>query len=121
MARGMAVSLSSKSFLRPFDQVFVSSCRALRIGTTLALNICPPFHSISNAVRPFSILPSARTVIEDEIRRNTFWLMYAIERQHGSGNGWPLCLDDEDVSQLLPVRGDLFEQGVCHNQILFAS
>lgn len=95
-----------------WQEVFVSSCRTLRIGTTLALNICPPFHSISNAVRPFSILPSARTVIEDEVRRNTFWLMYAIERHHGSGNGWPLCLDDEDVSQLLPVRGDLYEQGV---------
>jgi hypothetical protein len=95
-----------------WQEVFVSSSRTLRIGTTLALNICPPFHSITNTVRPFSILPSARTVIEDEVRRNTFWLMYAIERHHGSGNGWPLCLDDEDVSQLLPVRGDLFEQGV---------
>ena len=46
------------------------------------------------------------------MRRNTFWLAYAIERQHGCGNGWALSLDDQDISQLLPVRGDQFEDGV---------
>lgn len=53
-------------------------------------------------------------MIEDETRRNAFWLAYAMERQHGMGNGWALCLDDQDISQLLPVRGDQFEQGVEH-------
>lgn len=28
------------------------------------------------------------------------------------GNGWALFLDDQDISQLLPVRGDQFEQGI---------
>lgn len=79
----------------------------------MGLNMCPPFHSISKSERPPSIVPPARTVIEDETRRNAFWLAYALERQHGMGNGWPLCLDDQDISQLLPVRGDQFEQGVC--------
>jgi hypothetical protein len=50
-------------------------------------------------------------VIEDETRRNSFWLAYALERQHGCGNGWALSLDNQDVSQLLPVRGDQFLQG----------
>lgn len=73
--------------------------------------MCPPFHSIAKTVRPPSILLPARTVIEDETRRNSFWLAYATERQHGCGNGWALFLDDQDVSQLLPVQGDQFEQG----------
>lgn len=30
----------------------------------------------------------------------------------GSGHGWALLLDDQDISQLLPIRGDQFEQGV---------
>jgi Fungal specific transcription factor domain len=84
----------------------------MRLTVPLGLNMCPPFHSITKSERPASILPSARTVVEDETRRNAFWLAYATERQHGIGNGWALSLDDQDISQLLPVRGDQFEQGV---------
>ncbi|TFK77005.1 hypothetical protein BDN72DRAFT_754042 [Pluteus cervinus] len=93
-------------------EVFLSSAHCIRLSVPLGLNMCPPFHSITNSIRPPSILPPARTVIEDETRRNAFWLAYAMERQHGTGNGWALSLDDQDVSQLLPVRGDFFEQGV---------
>ncbi|KAG6877642.1 hypothetical protein C0993_005351 [Termitomyces sp. T159_Od127] len=61
----------------------------------------------------FQVLQApARNVIEDEMRRNAFWLAYAVERQHGCGNGWALSLDDQDISQLLPVRGDQFENSV---------
>ncbi|KAF8898638.1 hypothetical protein BD779DRAFT_1607387 [Infundibulicybe gibba] len=91
--------------------VFLSSAHSIRLSIPLGLNMCPPFHSITQPVRPASILPPARTIIEDETRRNTFWLAYATERQHGCGNGWALSLDDQDVSQLLPVRGDQFEDG----------
>ena len=35
-----------------------------------------------------------------------------MERQQGTGNGWALSLDDLDVCQLLPLRGDQFDQGV---------
>ncbi|KAF8807498.1 hypothetical protein BYT27DRAFT_7189569 [Phlegmacium glaucopus] len=92
--------------------IFLLSAHSLRLSVPLGLNICPPFHSIAKTVRPPSILLPARTVIEDETRRNSFWLAYATERQHGCGNGWALFLDDQDVSQLLPVRGDQFEQGI---------
>lgn len=98
------------------------------------LNVCPPFHTISEGLRPPSIIPPAKNVIEDETRRNAFWLgmrvhlivtmhshlyliAYAMERQMGSGNGWALCLDDQDVCQLLPLRGDQFERGVSENSI----
>lgn len=35
-----------------------------------------------------------------------------MERLIGTGNGWALSLDDQDVCQLLPVRSDQFVQGV---------
>ncbi|KAF9460797.1 hypothetical protein BDZ94DRAFT_1265146 [Collybia nuda] len=91
--------------------VCLSSAHSMRLSVPLGLNMCPPFHSITKSERPPSILPPARTVIEDETRRNAFWLAYATERQHGCGNGWALSLDDLDVSQLLPLRGDQYEQG----------
>ncbi|KAF8912757.1 hypothetical protein CPB84DRAFT_1670239 [Gymnopilus junonius] len=91
--------------------IFLSSAHSMRLAVPLGLNMCPPFHSITKSERPPSILPPARTVIEDETRRNSFWLAYATERQHGCGNGWALSLDNQDVSQLLPLRGDQFLQG----------
>ncbi|PFH54567.1 hypothetical protein AMATHDRAFT_78225 [Amanita thiersii Skay4041] len=91
--------------------VFFSSAVTTRLSVPLGLNMCPPFNSITKTQRPASILPPARTVIEDETRRNAFWLAYTNERLHGCGNGWALSLDDQDISQLLPVRGDEFDQG----------
>lgn len=43
-----------------------------------------------------------------------------MERQQGTGNGWALSLDDLDVCQLLPLRGDQFDQGVrfCHTPLV---
>ncbi|KAJ7786425.1 hypothetical protein B0H16DRAFT_1490430 [Mycena metata] len=93
-------------------EVFTSSSHTLRVAVPLGLNVCPPFHSITHSVRPASIILPAHTVVEDETRRNVFWLAYCSERLHGCSNGWALSLDDQDVSQLLPVRGDHFEQGV---------
>jgi hypothetical protein len=92
-------------------QIFLISAHCLRLTLPLGLNVGPPFHSIGKTVRPASILMPARTVIEDETRRNLFWLVYSTECQYGCGNGWALFLDDQDVSQLLPVQGDQFEVG----------
>jgi hypothetical protein len=83
-----------------------------RLLITLGLNMCPPFHSITASEAPATLLPPARTVIEDEMRRNAFWLAYAIERQYLEPSGFTVLLADEEISQLLPVRGDQFERGV---------
>ncbi|KAK1232709.1 hypothetical protein PQX77_004185 [Marasmius sp. AFHP31] len=93
-----------------YGELFMTTAQALRLSVPLNLNVCPPFHSISISSTP-EVLPGARTVVDDETRRNTFWLAYAIERCHGSSNGWAQCLDDQDIFQLLPVRQDQFENG----------
>ncbi|KIK71105.1 hypothetical protein GYMLUDRAFT_33231 [Collybiopsis luxurians FD-317 M1] len=92
-------------------ELFLNTSHSMRLCIPLGLNVCPPFHTISRSTRPASILKPAKNVVEDEMRRNVFWLAYAIERQHGCGNGWALSLDDQDISQLLPVRIDQFENG----------
>ena len=68
------------------------------------------------------------------MRRNTFWigefscssydrsvlntvLAYMTERHFTAINSFATFLDDEDVSQMLPVRGDQFEQGVSVSRI----
>ncbi|KAI0734600.1 hypothetical protein C8Q72DRAFT_806895 [Fomitopsis betulina] len=90
---------------------YLTSASAMRYAVPCGLNICPPFHTISETLRPTSLLPPASSVIEDECRRNTFWIGYTLERGRGMTDGWAMSLDDQDIAQLLPLRRDQFEQG----------
>jgi len=86
--------------------------QAIRASIPLGLNVDTPFFPISDALRPPSLIPPPASVIEGEVRRNTFWLLYAMERMGGCSNGWASSLDDQDISQLLPMKGVNFEMGV---------
>jgi hypothetical protein len=59
-----------------------------------------------------SIIPNPLTSVEDETRRNVFWLAYTIDRQYGAGNGWAMSLDDNDIAQLLPLPRAKLDAGV---------
>ncbi|KIJ21656.1 hypothetical protein PAXINDRAFT_165090 [Paxillus involutus ATCC 200175] len=93
-------------------ELFVSTGQSLRVAVPLGLNLCPPFHALNATVQSMSIVPAPRTIIEDEMRRNVFWLAYAIDRQHGAGNGWALSLDDTDIAQLLPLPRATLDAGI---------
>lgn len=48
-------------------------------------------------------------------------LAYALERQQGAGNSFAMVLDDLDICQLLPLRGDQYEQGVRNSYSISAA
>ncbi|KAI0257655.1 hypothetical protein BJV78DRAFT_1116422 [Lactifluus subvellereus] len=91
---------------------FVTIAQAIRVAVPLGLNLDAPFYPISGCQRASSPLPPPGNVIEEEIRRNTFWLLYAMERMGGCNNGWALSLDDQDVVRLLPIKGVNFDLAV---------
>lgn len=86
---------------------------AIRASIPLGLNVESTFSPLSDCIRTPSLIPPPEDAVEEEVRRNTFWLLYAMERMGGCSNGWALSLDDLDVSQLLPMNGFNFELGVC--------
>jgi len=92
-------------------EAFMTIAQAIRCSVPLGINVESRFLPISDALRTPSLIPPPESVIEEEIRRNTFWLLYAMERMAGCSNGWALSLDDHDVSQLLPMKGTNFELG----------
>ncbi|KAF6766288.1 hypothetical protein DFP72DRAFT_866120 [Ephemerocybe angulata] len=96
--------------------IFLWSAHTTRLAVPLGLYMCPPFHSITKSERPPSIISPARSVIEDETRRNAFWLSYAVEREHGCSNGWAQSLDDQDISQLLPTLVPPSERQWAHSR-----
>jgi Fungal specific transcription factor domain len=88
------------------------SGHSLRMALPLGLNKCPPFHSISSKSVADTLLPLPETAVEVEMRRNLFWLAYATDRGSSMGTPWAFGIEDDDIGQLLPVRGDLFDIGV---------
>lgn len=88
----------------------------LRTAVSMGLNMSPPYPLIvshpDKTTKITSLLPPTRDRIELEIRRNVFWSAYCIERLYGCGNGWPLSLSDEDISQVMPTSLHDFEAGV---------
>ncbi|RPD64871.1 hypothetical protein L227DRAFT_571326 [Lentinus tigrinus ALCF2SS1-6] len=96
-----------------WSEACVSFAVSLRHAVPCGLNVCPPFDSITtSSMARSSIIPPATNVMEDEMRRNTFWIAYMTERHFTAINSFATFLDDEDVSQMLPVRGDQFDKGI---------
>ncbi|KAI1793858.1 hypothetical protein LXA43DRAFT_998678 [Ganoderma leucocontextum] len=96
-----------------WSEACVTFSVSLRYAVPCGLNVCPPYESISSSnMARSSIIPPAIDVLEDEMRRNTFWIAYLMERHFAAINNFAMFLDDEDVCQMLPVRGDHFEHGI---------
>lgn len=93
-------------------ETFTTIAQAIRAATPLGINVNPSFFPISDSLRTPSLILLPNDTVEDEVRRNTFWLLYAMERMGGCSNGWALSLDDQDVSQLLPMSSVNFDLGI---------
>ncbi|KAI9445302.1 hypothetical protein H4582DRAFT_1806331 [Lactarius indigo] len=93
-------------------ETFTTIGQAIRAAVPLGINVNPSFFPISDSLKTPSLILLPKDSVEEEVRRNTFWLLYAMERMGGCSNGWALSLDDQDVSQLLPMRGINFDLGI---------
>ncbi|KAI0778484.1 hypothetical protein BD413DRAFT_109535 [Trametes elegans] len=95
-----------------WSEACIAFALSLRYAIPCGLNACAPFESISSSsVARTSVIPPASDVVEDEARRSTFWMAYMMERHFAAINNIAMMVDDEDISQMLPVRGEEFEQG----------
>ncbi|KAF8708203.1 Fungal specific transcription factor domain, partial [Rhizoctonia solani] len=98
-------------------EVWASAGLAVRYCVPLGLNNRAGFHTARTHPRTWlrnggrSILPEPDNAIEREQRANLFWIAYSYERFQTAVGPWAMCLDDEDISQLLPIRLEDFESG----------
>ncbi len=77
----------------------------LSVETTSSL-AAPMYPSI--ATLRASVLPDARSPIEDEERRRLFWAVYLLDRYATVATAFEFALDDKEVDRRLPCRDDLF-------------
>ncbi|KIP06281.1 hypothetical protein PHLGIDRAFT_107115 [Phlebiopsis gigantea 11061_1 CR5-6] len=99
-------------------ECFISAGLALRYASACGLSKEEPFKPkpprkalLLKAGKHGDLLPEPQTHTEEEVRRNVFWLAYAMERAASSGSSYAMELDDNDICQLLPLRGDYFDLG----------
>ncbi|KAG9002104.1 hypothetical protein FRB93_011877 [Tulasnella sp. JGI-2019a] len=86
---------------------------ASRLLATLGLNTSRAYTPLSRIPAEFLyVVRPALNPTEEEIRRNIFWVVYAMERLVNSTNVWALIFEDMDCSQVMPCRSKDFDTGV---------
>lgn len=76
-----------------FPRAWQSSGKASRLALMMSL------HRVDGAAMEIKqCLPAAKDHIEREERRRTYWLCFQEDRYASIGTGWPMTLDEEDVS-----------------------
>lgn len=78
-----------------FPRAWLSSGRAVRLGQMMQL------HRLDGAgLDVKQCLPPPKDWTEREERRRTFWMCFAIDRYASIGTGWPMIIDECDVSSI---------------------
>jgi hypothetical protein len=72
------------------------------VGRTVRLSQMLGLHRLDgeNVHEKRNIMPPPKDWIELEERRRTFWAAFHGDRWASSGTGWPMVIDDDDVSDL---------------------
>ena len=92
----------------------------------------PQCHSIIHIVLTFRIglhrldgsglevkqcIPPPRDWTEKEERRRTFWMAFCEDRYASIGTGWPMTVDERDISTILPCSEEAFNMSRPENSI----
>lgn len=85
------------------------------LRTYEALAFCLHMHEteVQGTVVGLSLVPEPRDAIEDETRRNLFWLSFMLDRLTQAANLWPHAMHEDDCTQVFPVNALNFALGVC--------
>lgn len=79
-----------------FPRAWASSGRASRLCIMIGLNRLDGVGlDVKETVRP------PRDWTDQEERRRTLWMAYCCDRYASIGTGWPMCIDEKDVSNTL--------------------
>lgn len=95
-----------------FPRAWQTTGRASRLGLMLGL------HKIDgSAMDVKQCLPPPKDWIEREERRRTYWACFEGDRYASIGTGWPMLLEEADISTHLPSSEDAYEMGTPEHSI----
>ncbi|KAG8926278.1 hypothetical protein FRC01_009058, partial [Tulasnella sp. 417] len=89
--------------------VWICIGNCIRTALPMGLNTGPLWTPISRQpANTLSLFPHGADATEKETLINLFWLVYCMERLYCAGTVWPLLMQDEDISQYLPMSTSNF-------------
>ncbi|GAA5971169.1 hypothetical protein JCM11641_004170 [Rhodosporidiobolus odoratus] len=107
-----------------FARSYLETCSAVRICVALGINHMSP----STPDLPLSSLMSIRTHLppttdHEELheRATTWWFAYTVEIIAGAATGWPCCMDERDVTTLLPSAAPYTANPIAHESLYLHS
>lgn len=76
-----------------FPRAWMSTGRAARLAQMMGL------HKVdADTLNTKQAMPPPANWSEREERRRTFWVAFCIDRYASIGTGWPMMVDEQDVS-----------------------
>ena len=99
------VILASYEFkMMYFPRAWMSTGQAIRLAQMIGL------HRLDGAgLEVKQCIPPPRDWTEKEERRRTFWMAFCEDRYASIGTGWPMTVDERDISTNLPCSEEAFE------------
>ncbi|KAK5134967.1 hypothetical protein LTR08_005919 [Meristemomyces frigidus] len=91
--------------LMMFPRAWMSSGRASRMVQMMGLH-----RLAGSGLEVKQCLPPPRDWTEMEERRRTFWMGFCMDRYSSIGTGWPMTLEEKDISTTLPSDEASYEQ-----------
>ncbi|KAH8727511.1 fungal-specific transcription factor domain-containing protein [Phaeosphaeriaceae sp. PMI808] len=88
-----------------FPRAWLSTGRAVRLAQMMQLH---RLDGIGLDVK--QCLPPPKDWTEREERRRTFWMAFCKDRYASIGTGWPMSIDERDITTNLPASDDAFEK-----------
>ncbi|KZL80424.1 binuclear zinc transcription factor, partial [Colletotrichum incanum] len=90
-----------------FAQSSMSLCRAIRVAQMLGIHRVDGY-----STEAMPLLPPPEDWSEAEERRRTWWVIYCSDRLVSGTTGWPVIINDQDISTRLPASDTAFDSGV---------
>ncbi|KAK7995576.1 hypothetical protein PG990_014349 [Apiospora arundinis] len=87
-----------------FPKAWLSAGRAIRLAQMMQL------HKLDRVHERDPITSHPKNWIELEERRRTFWMAFCLDRYTSILAGWPMTIDEHDVSTNLPSSQEAFEE-----------
>ncbi|KAH7095771.1 binuclear zinc transcription factor [Paraphoma chrysanthemicola] len=88
-----------------FPRAWMSAGRAVRLAQMMQL------HRLDGAgLDVKQCLPPPKDWTEREERRRTFWMAFCVDRYASIGTGWPMTIDERDITTNLPASEEAFEK-----------
>ncbi|KAF2832987.1 binuclear zinc transcription factor [Ophiobolus disseminans] len=88
-----------------FPRAWLSAGRAVRLAQMMQLH---RLDGVGLDVK--QCLPPPKDWTEREERRRTFWMAFCIDRYASIGTGWPMTIDERDITTNLPASEDAYEK-----------